>query len=99
MRVINNDRGYNMDEVEFTIIDGEHKCELCMFYLFIDSGYGYCKRYPPIEEISKKHWWSEKEYKIHYQVVEWCRRACGEFYTIYDKSISWDGKFIAAMDR
>jgi len=53
------------------------RCEQCQYYLFIDSGYGYCRRFPPKIENEGK-WWKPK-WKIHYQLVEWCRRACGEF--------------------
>ena len=66
-------------EVEFTIKGDEQKCEQCSFYLFINSGYGYCRKYPPKEELIREHWWSHKQSRISYQVVEWCRKACGEF--------------------
>jgi len=64
------------DKAEFTIKDNRDKCENCKFYIMIDSGYGYCRRFPPKIEITGR-WWKVKE--IHYQLVEWCRRACGEF--------------------
>jgi len=65
------------EDVEFTIKDDQNKCENCKFYLWIDSGYGYCRRFPPITKNIGK-WW--KPYWVtHYQLVEWCRRACGEF--------------------
>ena len=52
----------------------ENNCEKCKYYLMIDSGYGYCRRYPPtIKKVSRK------KDEITYQLVEWCRRICGEF--------------------
>ena len=56
---------------------GDAKCEDCKFYLWVDSGYGYCRRYPP-KDVNVGKWWNPK-WKISYQLVEWCRRACGEF--------------------
>ena len=52
----------------------EPRCEQCKFYGFIDSGYGYCRRYPPI-------WIPKKLFKVEiaYPEVPWCEYACGEF--------------------
>ena len=55
------------------------KCEKCEYYLMIDSGYGYCRRFPPKSIVTEKHFWSKPEAEIKYQLVEWCRVACGEF--------------------
>ena len=64
------------EDVEVTIEDKRPKCQDCKFYLMIDSGYGYCRRFPPkIENVGK--WWKPK-WEIHYQLVEWYRKACGE---------------------
>ena len=52
-------------------------CEKCKFYILIDSGYGYCRRFPPRIENEGK-WWKPK-WRIRYQLTEWCRKACGEF--------------------
>ena len=62
-------------EVQFVDIkDNEtNRCERCKFYLMIDSGYGYCRRFPP-QQLRKK-----KKFKIEYPITEWCRIACGEF--------------------
>lgn len=53
------------------------RCEQCQHYLFIDSGYGYCRRFPPKVENTGK-WWKLK-WEIKYPLVEWCRISCGEF--------------------
>lgn len=55
----------------------EEECDECQFYIMVDSGYGYCRRYPPKTE--KVGWWWNRTYDITYQIVEWCRRACGEY--------------------
>jgi len=47
------------------------RCEDCKHYEFIDSGYGYCFRFPP-QIIGR-------ERKNVIPVVAWCRKACGEF--------------------
>ncbi len=54
------------------------QCERCLYYMIIDSGYGYCRRYPP-KDYTEKVGWFKKETKTRYQIVEWSRRACGEF--------------------
>lgn len=69
------------EDVEFTIDDKKDKCEDCTFYLWIDSGYGYCRRFPPRVERLPGRWWRPR-WKIQYQLVEWCRKACGEFIRI-----------------
>jgi len=56
---------------------GDFICENCKFYIWVDSGYGYCRRYPP-KKIRIGKWWQPR-YRTTYQLVEWCRRACGEF--------------------
>lgn len=82
------------DDIEFTIEDTQEKCEDCKFYLFIDSGYGYCRRFPPKEEKVGR-WWKPK-WAIYYQLVEWCRIACGEFGrrsnpdVVHKGGIGWD---------
>jgi len=65
------------EDVEFTIRDDRDKCGDCKFYLMIDSGYGYCCRFPPRTENTSNRW--SPKWAIHYQSVEWCRIACGEF--------------------
>ena len=52
------------------------RCELCKYYSMIDSGYGYCKRFPP--KMRKEKWWRNK-WVIEYPTVEWNRKGCGEF--------------------
>lgn len=49
----------------------DYVCEECKFYKFIDSGYGYCRRYPPKFFELKKF--------FEYIIVEWDRICCGEF--------------------
>ena len=69
------------DEPEMITDDRFDRCDGCKFYLFVDSGYGYCRRFPPKEypRRIRTFWgWITKS-AIHYQLVEWCRRACGEF--------------------
>lgn len=69
------------NEAEFTIKGDVEKCLDCKFYIWIDSGYGFCRRYPPKwhKRLERRHWWKKPEWEITYQLVEWCRRACGEF--------------------
>ena len=69
----------DFEEVQYISDDNihSHYCEQCKFYIWVDSGYGYCRRYPP-KEIKEGSWWKPK-YKISYQLVEWDRLACGEF--------------------
>ena len=66
-----------MDKIQYAK-DTEYKCEDCNYYLMIDSGYGYCKRYPPINRIYKKHRWGKPELDITFSIVEFCRKVCGE---------------------
>ena len=73
-------RNYEPDKNQFVNIKKMDKntprCEICQFYLAIDSGYGYCRRFPP--KLKKEKWW-KNEWIIEYLITEWCRRACGEF--------------------
>ena len=60
-------------------------CEECQFYHWIDSGYGHCKRFPPLNkvEFKKKHFLFIPFYvpvgRIQYTLVAWCEKHCGEF--------------------
>jgi len=54
----------------------ERICEKCQYYLRIDSGYGYCRRFPPQNKMVGI---TKKKIKIEYPIVEWDRKACGEF--------------------
>jgi hypothetical protein len=65
-----------MSETEYVGAGKEDCCEMCQFYIPIDSGYGHCRRFPPT--TVKRGWW-RVTHDIEYQIVEWCRRACGEF--------------------
>ena len=56
----------------------KQRCELCHHYLFIDSGYGNCKRYPPKLQLTKNTIF-KKEYATLYPEVKRCEFACGEF--------------------
>jgi len=64
------------DDIEFTQDDAQ-KCEDCEFYLCIDSGYGYCRRFPP--QWHNRGNWLKPKWVLEYQLTEWCRRSCGEF--------------------
>lgn len=65
---------------EETTTKGE-RCDLCKYYIFIDSGYGYCRRYPPRFHPKKTFTIQglRTKFEILYPIVEWCRRACGEY--------------------
>lgn len=52
------------------------RCELCKYYGMIDSGYGFCKRYPP---KSLRAGLLKPKYRTTYPVVAWDLSACGEF--------------------
>ncbi len=65
------------EEPHFTLTG--KRCEQCEYYIFIDSGYGYCRRFPP--KVEKEKWWSN-QLRINYQLTEWCRKSCGEFLPI-----------------
>ena len=54
----------------------EKRCEKCQYYLAIDSGYGYCRRFPPRNKLVGIF---RKKVKIEYPIVEWDRKVCGEF--------------------
>jgi hypothetical protein len=61
------------------------RCETCIFYRFFDSGYGYCKRYPPkeVEKYTKQYlgllgWRKVKHVAIESQLTPW-DEYCGEF--------------------
>lgn len=51
-------------------------CEDCEFYGFFDSGYGYCKRFPPQLIIIKI---IPLRYEPTYPLVPFCDKGCGEF--------------------
>lgn len=53
------------------------KCEDCIHYKMIDSGYGYCLRFPPRIVAIRRHW--RMLYRNEYPEVAWCENACGEF--------------------
>jgi len=68
-----------MDDPEFVTrkdADAE-KCADCKFYISVDSGYGFCRRFPPKWERLGR-WWRPK-WQVNYQLVGWYRKACGEF--------------------
>ena len=76
-----------MRETPEYVNEKEERCDDCQFYIPIDSGYGYCRRFPPKTERVGS-WWS-RTIDISYQIVEWCRRACGEY---KEKEEKKDGK-------
>jgi len=51
----------------------DKRCENCIYYSRIDSGYGFCRRYPPTRNNKNK------KNRVEYPVVEWNRKSCGEF--------------------
>ena len=57
--------------------DKEPHCEQCKFYIFQDSGYGLCRRYPPMTLLIKV--FPRFIYDTQYPLVAWCQKACGEF--------------------
>ena len=67
-----------LDEYPEFVGEGQEKesCSNCRFYIMIDSGYGFCRRFPP-NRVSVGRFWN-RQWKIEYQVVEWCRIGCGE---------------------
>jgi len=52
------------------------RCELCRHYTMIDSGYGYCKRFPPTVIW---RWIFKKVIDMVSPVVAWDEKSCGEF--------------------
>lgn len=60
------------------------RCEICIFFKMIDSGYGHCKRYPPkeVEKYKKSFgflgWKKIKYVAIESQLMPW-NEYCGEF--------------------
>jgi len=52
-------------------------CEDCKWYGMIDSGYGYCLRFPPKDVIKSR--FPRLKIDIEYQIVPWTMRVCGEF--------------------
>ena len=62
------------EEEHIITVKNNPRCENCQFYIFIDSGYGRCRRFPPKEVRS----WLGNIIETKYPVVEWCRKSCGE---------------------
>jgi len=61
-------------------------CEQGRFYKLIDSGYGYCTRFPPLNTLNvyKKKFlliFKKRIFKniIEFPVIPWTHRICGEF--------------------
>ena len=66
-----------MDQIRDSVYrPPDPRCDQCTHYGFIDSGYGWCKRYPP--EVYRLGLFRQK-FSIAHPQVEWCRHACGEF--------------------
>jgi len=57
------------------------KCENCKSYLMIDSGYGHCNRFPPLNkmELKRKGLFLIPKYEIEYTIVPWDQISCGWF--------------------
>ena len=52
-------------------------CEQCDFYHTIDSGYGWCTRYPPVNHLVQRLF-REPVVVATYPEVPWNMKACGE---------------------
>ena len=81
-----------MKDIKKDILDfklpKEH-CEMCGYYHMIDSGYGHCHRFPPLNTFSIKrilYIFFKIIYKIEYTTVEWCGEVCGEFNKVRESS-------------
>jgi len=59
------------EEKKMKAEDAVERCKDCKFYICADSGYGYCRRYPPKDIRAGR--------EVSYQRIEECRIACGEF--------------------
>ena len=64
----------------------DYLCEKCHWYLMIDSGYGYCRRFPPqhlvkvVSEYIKRFFLFSRCYKEYqYPCIGWNTIPCGEF--------------------
>jgi len=61
----------------------DYFCEKCDYYIFIDSGYGYCMRFPPIYYIKYfRLSWKLRlvpVYELKYPHIPWCQIPCEEF--------------------
>lgn len=65
----------------------DYICDKCHWYLMIDSGYGYCRRFPPqhlhkikSEYIKRFFGLFNKTYREYqYPLVAWNNIPCGEF--------------------
>lgn len=54
-------------------------CNKCDFYLTIDSGYGWCRRYPPTQVSSRPSGiFGSVVRDFGYSIVPWNQRSCGE---------------------
>ena len=56
----------------------DYLCEKCHWYLMIDSGYGYCRRFPP-SILRKYHKGLKVYYENEYPCIPWDTIPCGEF--------------------
>ena len=52
-------------------------CVKCLNYKAIDSGYGHCKRYPPLL-VNEGNIFKAK-FVNRFPIVAWCDLGCGEF--------------------
>lgn len=60
-----------------------NKCEQCSFYRQIDSGYGRCVRFPPVErpiDLVLGFFMLHFGYReAQYPIIPWTNATCGEF--------------------
>lgn len=54
------------------------QCEQCHYYMMIDSGYGNCRRYPPVLQKIRLRGRLLVSYSYEYPVVAFDNPACGE---------------------
>lgn len=57
-------------------------CEDCKYYNMIDSGYGYCRRFPPTiqRKVKGKYKiWLTYYFIEDYPIIAWTNHICGEF--------------------
>ena len=63
----------------YNMYNNKLTCEDCKYYNMIDSGYGYCRRFPPNIKHKIKNGLFKYYFKIHYPIVAWTNHICGEF--------------------
>lgn len=77
-------------DAKFTEPKEIYNCYNCKYYLFFDSGYGYCTLNPPIPIYGFKFklkfpfiFFGIKDFD--YVLVPWCLHNCSKFVTCFKK--------------